>query len=465
MDSRVEKERVKVLRGGSPAPGDYVLYWMQASQRAEFNPSLEYAIDAANQLRKPLLVFFGLNERYPGANYRHFAFMLEGMAETWSSLRERGIPLLAWKDEPPSGALRLAERACLLVVDRGYLRHQVAWRRALADRSPCPVIQVEGDVVVPVETAYPGEAYSAAPLRRRVREAMPRFLRDIGEGEVKIKGFDPGLEGMDLSDPGAVLSQLDLAPLPPPVSGPVGGTSEAKAHLETFLHHKIDLYPDLSRHPELDFTSRLSPYLHFGQISPVQVALKVLDTGSPGADAFLEQLVIRRELSINLVTYNPRYDSFEALPRWAKNTLDRHRRDRRPQIYSLEELEGARTHDPLWNAAQKEMVATGYMHNYMRMYWGKKILEWTPEPEEALRRIIHLNDRYQLDGRDPNGYAGALWCLGKHDRPFAEREVFGTVRYMGESGLRRKFDMESYRKRAEMAYDAWMSRMVGQNRS
>ncbi len=456
MESAVERERIKVLRAGNPAPGDYVLYWMQASQRAEFNPALEHAAWLARQLRKPLLVFFGINERYPGANSRHFAFMLEGLAETRSLLEERDIPLVCWKDNPPEGALRLAKRACVVVVDRGYLRHQVAWRRSLASLSPCPIVQVEGEAVVPVETAYPREAYSAAPLRRRIKQSMNRFLRKTPEVSVKVKGFAPDLESLDLTDPSRLLRHLEIPQLSPPVNGPAGGTSEAKKVLERFLQEKLDLYPSLSRRPDLEFTSRLSPYLHFGQISSVYVALRVRKTGSPGAEAFLEQLVVRRELSLNLVTYNPHYDSLQALPSWARRTLDLHLRDRRPFLYSLEELEGALTHDPFWNAAQKEMVATGYMHNYMRMYWGKKILEWSPDPEEALRRILYLNDKYELDGRDPNGYAGALWCLGKHDRPFQEREVFGTVRYMAESGLKRKFDVDAYLRKVESLHRKWL---------
>lgn len=456
MEPVVERERIKTLRAGHPAPGDYVLYWMQASQRAEFNPALEYAAWTARQIRKPLLVFFGINESYPGANSRHFSFMLEGMAETYSALKERGITMVCWKDDPPKGALRLADRACVVVVDRGYLRHQVAWRRSLAALSPCPVIQVEGDAVVPVKTAYPREAYSAAPLRRRIQRYLSHFLRYTPEITTKVKDFTPDTESLDLSDPSRLLRHLGVPRLPPPVTSFVGGTSEAKAVLERFIEEKLDFYPSLSRHPELDFTSHLSPYLHFGQISPVYVAIRVRKTGSPGAEAFLEQLVVRRELSLNLVTYNPHYDSLLALPYWARETLERHLRDRRAYLYTLDELEDALTHDPFWNAAQKELVATGYMHNYMRMYWGKKILEWSPHPEEALHRILYLNDKYELDGRDPNGYAGALWCLGKHDRPFRERQVFGTVRYMSESGLKRKFDMDTYVKRAESLHRKWL---------
>jgi deoxyribodipyrimidine photo-lyase len=190
----------------------------------------------------------------------------------------------------------------------------------------------------------------------------------------------------------------------------------------------------------------MSPYLHFGQISPLFIALKVKETRSPGVEAFLEELIVRRELSMNFVFYNEKYDSFEGLPEWAKKALKTHQRDKRQYLYSLEEFENAKTHDPYWNAAQREMVVKGKMHGYMRMYWGKKILEWAKTPEEAFRTALYLNNKYELDGRDPNGFTGVAWCFGKHDRPWGERPIFGNVRYMNDKGLKRKFDADEYVK-------------------
>ncbi|MGQ9671892.1 MAG: deoxyribodipyrimidine photo-lyase, partial [Candidatus Aminicenantales bacterium] len=187
-------------------------------------------------------------------------------------------------------------------------------------------------------------------------------------------------------------------------------------------------------------------YLHFGQISPVYIALRAMKTKSRGADAFLEELIIRRELSLNFVFYNRNYDSFEALPAWAKQSLKSHEKNKRSSLYTLEEFEAASTHDPYWNAAQKEMLIKGKMHGYMRMYWGKKILEWCKTPEEAFRIALYLNNKYELDGRDPNGFAGVAWCLGKHDRPWPERPIFGNVRSMNDRGLKRKFDADKYVK-------------------
>ena len=425
---------------------------MQASQRAEYNHALEYAVETADQLHLPLVVFFGITGKYPGANRRHYLFMLEGLKEVSASLQERGIRFVARKTPPDKGALDLTSEAALLVMDRGYLRHQREWRRKVSKRAACPVVQVESDVVVPVEIASPKEEYSAATFRRKISKVLPRFLVPLAQREPKHRGAGLEIAGLDLSDPAGLIGDLRPLRVPSPVYSPIGGTSEARARLRSFIRQKLDRYHILSSHPELDYTSGLSPYLHFGQISPLQVALEIRQAGGPGAEAFLEQLIVRRELSVNFAYYNSAYDSLESLPSWALQTLREHAGDRRDYLYSQRELEEARTHDPFWNAAQKEMLATGRMHNYMRMYWGKKILEWTRSPEEALRIALYLNDRYQLDGRDPNGYAGVLWCFGKHDRPFAERRITGKVRWMSQDGLRRKFDMEAYLERTERAY-------------
>jgi deoxyribodipyrimidine photo-lyase len=247
-----------------------------------------------------------------------------------------------------------------------------------------------------------------------------------------------------LADPEKLLARLDIDRSVPPVSAFRGGYSQARKLLREFIDHKLDHYDERTNDPSLDFTSHLSPYLHFGQISPLEVALAVAEAPGPNEEAFLEQLIVRRELSMNFVHYNPAYDTYDCLPDWAKATLAEHEKDPRPYIYSEDELEQAQTHDPYWNAAQLEMVRAGKMHNYMRMYWGKKILEWSPTPREAFETALRLNNRYELDGRDPNGFTGVAWCFGKHDRPWQERPVFGRVRYMNAAGLERKFKMDAY---------------------
>ncbi|MFW9805556.1 MAG: deoxyribodipyrimidine photolyase, partial [Candidatus Thorarchaeota archaeon] len=226
-----------------------------------------------------------------------------------------------------------------------------------------------------------------------------------------------------------------------------GGTKAARETLEKFIRFDLDVFGTQRNDPSNDRLSNMSPYLHFGQISPIEIAIEVLKTNSPGSESYLEELIVRRELSMNFVFFNSNYDNIECLPKWAKETLDLHALDPREYVYSYSELERAETHDPYWNAAQKEMTRFGKMHGYMRMYWGKKILEWTDSPEEAYTICITLNDKYELDGRNPNGYAGVAWCFGKHDRAWKEREIFGKVRYMNENGLRRKFDIEKYVER------------------
>jgi len=251
-------------------------------------------------------------------------------------------------------------------------------------------------------------------------------------------------KGFDISDLEVSLSQLILDRSVPAAPEFAGGTASAKKRLRHFLAHKIDRFADLRNHPNLDYTSGLSPYLHFGQISPLYVALQADKTESPGKASFLEELIVRRELSFNYVHYNPKYDAYEGLAPWALRTLNFHKRDKREYLYTLEQFEQANTHDLYWNAAQQEMVLTGKMHGYMRMYWGKKILEWSASPQEGFNIALALNNKYELDGRDPNAFAGVAWCFGQHDRAWGERPVYGKVRYMNANGLKRKFDIEAY---------------------
>jgi deoxyribodipyrimidine photo-lyase len=259
---------------------------------------------------------------------------------------------------------------------------------------------------------------------------------------------DPGIgSDVDLSDTDAALERLKLDHSVRPVRRFRGGTREARRRLRGFLETGLDGYAEGRSEPGAFQCSLLSPYLHFGQISPVEVALAVRDASDRAeADcrAYLEELVVRRELAANFVNFEADYDRYEALPKWARATLERHRSDPREPIYTRDELAGARTHDRYWNAAMREMVHTGFMHNYMRMYWAKKILEWSPGPEAAFQTTLYLNNRYFLDGRDASSYANVAWIFGLHDRPWAERRVFGKVRYMSASGLERKFDMAAY---------------------
>ena len=442
----IQAERIRALNDkGIISENPYVLYWMQSAQRAKCNHALEYAVRQANQLKKPLLVYFGVTEDFPEANERHYRFMLEGLKETKAELEKRNIRMLVRMVSPGKGALELSKSAAMVVTDRGYLKIERAWRDDLARGAACPVIQVETNVLVPVEAASGKEEYAARTLRPKIGRLLAGFALPLQESEAQFPsmGLSLPFEAFGVEDVDAALSRLNLDRSVRPANF-TGGTSRAKLLLNDFIANKLAFYPTLKNDPGLDASSNLSPYLHFGQISLLTIYQSLQEAPDEPRKAFLEELIVRRELGMNFALYNGDYDSFDCLPAWAKATLDRHRADRRPYVYSLQELEGAKTHDPYWNAAQMEMALTGKMNGYMRMYWGKKILEWGRTPEEAYHSALYLNNRYSLDGRDPNGFAGVAWCFGKHDRPWKEREIFGTVRYMNMGGLDRKFDMQKY---------------------
>jgi len=427
--------------------GDYVIYWMQASQRTEYNHALEYSILMANSLSLPLTVYFGLTADFPEANARHYYFMLQGLQEVQASLKSRYISMVIKRESPVEGIINIAKKASAVIVDRGYLRIQRKWREIVAERIDCPLIQVETDVMVPVEETSIKEEFSAATIRPKITAKLSRYLQPLEEQAVKIKLSTQIFDSIDIAEIDKTLSSLNIDNSVPKVEAFRGGASEAKNRLNEFLDNKLELFPEKRSDPNWDATSNLSPYLHFGQISPLYVALKVLDRQSPYSEAFLEELVIRRELAINYTYYNPHFDSFEGIPEWCKKTLLAHLNDQREFRYTLADFENASTHDRYWNAAQNEMRTTGKMHGYMRMYWGKKIIEWTRTPQEAFDIALHLNNKYELDGRDPNGFAGVSWCFGKHDRPWSERPVFGNIRYMNEAGLKRKFNADQYARK------------------
>ncbi len=440
----IQAERVTCLNDLECCSGAYVLYWMQGAQRAEWNHALEHAIERANGLKLPVVVGFGLTADFPEANARHYHFMLQGLRETQAALEKRGIRLAIRAECPTRCIPKLAKKAALVVVDEGHLRIQRQWRAEVAEKVSCKMEEVETNLIVPVEAAAEKENFSAGTFRPRINRKLETYLVPLKHRKPRISSMTMKLPGLDLSDTGKVVKALRVDTPVGPVEGFTGGAKEAHRRLRTFIETKLDGYDTRRNDPNIDGVSNLSPYLHFGQISPLEIALKVRAAARKGGDAFLEELIVRRELSSNFVYYNDQYDSFECLPPWVRRTLDYHAADEREYTYSLEEFETAATHDPYWNAAQKQMVLTGKMHGYMRMYWGKKILEWTKSPEEGFRVALHLNNKYELDGRDPNGFAGVAWCFGKHDRAWAERPVFGKVRYMNAAGLRRKFDADAY---------------------
>ncbi len=444
MNDTIDSRRIHFLNKKAIKKGDYVLYWMQQSQRATCNHALCYAIQLADKVELPVVVFFGLTSDYASANLRHYRFMVEGLIEVERELEKIGIKMITWLTAPVDGVARLSEKAAAVVTDFGYLKQQTKWRNEAIISVRCSFIAIESDVIVPVQAASVKEEYSAATFRPKLTALMnfynilPPELKPV-KNSLQLK-----INSTDLSDIDGILRELEIDRTVPPVDGVIGGTSTGIELLNNFIQNRLDDYHEKRNNPSLDFSSGLSPYIHFGQISPLFIASKVMDTNSSGRDVFLEELFIRRELSINFVFYNNDYDSLKSIPPWAAATLKKHQKDKREYIYSREDLEKGITHDLFWNSAQNELVETGRIHNYMRMYWGKKIIEWAESPEEAFENMIYLNNRYALDGEDPNSYAGIAWCFGKHDRPWKERNIFGTVRYMNDRGLIRKFDMSGY---------------------
>jgi len=442
----ISKERVKNLNSLEIKNRKYVLYWMQSSQRTEYNLALTFAILKANKLNKPIIAFFGITPTYPKANLRHFQFMLEGLREVNNSLEEIGIKAIVLKKSPEKGIVNLAKDSCLIVADKGYLKIIKQWHKFAAARVECPLIQVEDNVVVPVEEVSGKEEYSAATIRPKIMKKRQIYLTKLSKTKPVTDSLGLDFATLNLKNDKEIISDLSVNKSVEVTRYFKGGSSEASKHLETFINTKLSDYPEHKNDPNADCLSNLSPYLHFGQISPIYIARKILEApvSKAAKDAYLEELIVRRELSVNYVNFNQNYDSFDGLPEWTKRTLLSHRKDPREYLYSLDELENAKTHDPYWNAAQNEMRVKGKMHGYMRMYWGKKLIEWTDNPEAAFKIALFLNDNYELDGRDPNGYAGVAWCFGKHDRPWKERPIFGIVRYMNSDGLRRKFDADKY---------------------
>ena len=439
--------RVTVRRSGPPAPdGVCVVYWMQRAHRGVDNPALDVAVAAANALRKPVVVFLAPVPFYPNANLRHYRFLAEGIPDIAADLTRRNIGFVL-RRFPEHSLLRFCDevKAALVIGDENPMREPEAWRRTAAKKLRVPLWTVDADVIVPSKLLEKAQ-YAAHIIRPRLQARMKTFLVPSHNPRAQVGWKRP--RGLQSLEPDFDITQgWELDRSVSPVSGWRGGTAAALRLLEEFIQHNLQHYSTQRNKPENDHTSRLSPYLHFGHISPIIVALAAEKAVAPKADkeAFLNQIITWRELAVNLVRFNPGYDSFECAEAWAHRTLAKHAADPRPVLYSETQLEHAETHDLLWNAAQMQMVSTGWMHNYVRMYWAKKTLEWSRSPAEAHRIAVRLNDKYELDGRDPNGYAGIAWAIvGKFDRPWFERPIFGQIRYMSGESTGRKFDSKRY---------------------
>ncbi|MDP2497400.1 MAG: deoxyribodipyrimidine photo-lyase [Candidatus Palauibacterales bacterium] len=462
--------RRRWLREGEPHPdGDYVLYWMQMYQRHRSNPALEEAVRRGRDLGLPVVVYQGLNADYPGANARLHRFILESARDVARGLRERGIPYVFYPREENDGrdaAAEMIRASALAVTDDfpAYILPEMT-RRAVAHTADAgvPVLAVDGNGVVPMDEIE-GRQYAAYTIRPRIHRRLPSYLHPVEESEPDIAGRpDLPVDGIGRELAGADDEQLDRWVKAAGVDRSVepslryrGGRRAGLERLEAFVEEDLADYAEHSRDPGADVASGLSPYLHFGCVSAREAALRVLaETAVPdeSVDAFLEQLVVRRELAYNFCRRSDEHASLSVLPDWARTTLSEHADDPRDPLYDAGTLEAAETHDEVWNAAQRELVATGTIQGYLRMLWGKQIMRWTESHEEALGLMLDFHRRYALDGRNPNTYANVLWCFGLHDRAFQETPILGKTRPMSSDRTRQKFDLGPYFERV----DRWVA--------
>jgi len=441
----VDPRRVRILKQGTIGSGP-VVYWMSRDQRVDDNWALLFAQELALERKVSLAVVFCLAPSFLNATSRQYGFMLKGLQEVENRLAELNIPffLLIGSPEQELPAFLAKHQISSLVTDFDPLRIKQQWKKEVAAHIKSRIYEVDARNIVPCWEASSKKEYAAYTLRPKIHRALPDFLKDFPPAQKNPFPWPRKVTGTDW-DEAEISLKIDRSV--PEVDWLLPGEKAATATLDRFLTTKLPAYGSKRNDPTKNAVSHLSPYLHFGQISAQRVALEVHKkrVKKESKDAFLEELIVRRELSDNFCFYNPDYDRFAGFPEWAQKTLNQHRDDQREYIYSLEQFEGGKTHDELWNAAQLEMVNTGKMHGYMRMYWAKKILEWTPSPEDALEIATLLNDKYELDGRDTNGYVGIAWSIGGvHDRAWKERPIFGKIRYMSYGGCKAKFKVKTY---------------------
>ena len=441
-------KRARLIKEGKKGKGP-VIYWMSRDQRSHDNWALLYAQRIALKQKSPLVVVFCLVPHFLEATIRQYGFMLRGLEHLDLELRKKDIVFLLVTGKPEVEIPRVVKRfdASHLITDFDPLRIKRKWKAEVAKNINVPFYEVDAHNIVPCWIASPKQEYAAYTFRPKIRRLLSEFL--VKFPPVKRHPFSL-IEKPALIQWKDLHASLKIDRAIKEVNWPKPGEKEAIKVLKDFVKKKLPLYEKQRNDPTVDAQSNLSPYLHFGHISAQRTALYVQESDSPKKDkeVFLEELIVRRELSDNFCFYNDNYDSFEGFTSWAKASLDKHRKQPREYIYSLEQFEYSATHDELWNAAQREMASRGKMHGYMRMYWAKKILEWTESPEQAMEIATYLNDRYSIDGRDPNGYTGIAWSIGGvHDRAWNERPVFGKVRYMSYKGCKGKFDIKKYIER------------------
>jgi deoxyribodipyrimidine photo-lyase len=440
-------KRIKTIKNVAEGNGP-VVYWMSRDQRVHDNWALIFAQKLAKEKKKQLAVIFNLVPDFLEATIRQYGFMLKGLQEVESELEKYKVAfiLLQGKLDVEIPNFIKKNNVSILVTDFDPLRIKRIWKKEIAKKIKIPFYEVDAHNIVPCQYVSNKTEFAAYTIRPKIHKLLPEFLDEFPPFQKMKQSANLNVNKVDWK---AVKKSLKINRGVKEVEWIIPGEKAAARLLKNFLEKGFTKYSKERNDPTKNALSNLSPYLHFGQISAQRVALTVqqLYQKNISADTFLEELIVRRELSDNFCYFNPNYDSFDGFHDWAKETLNKHRKDKRDFVYSLEEFENANTHEDLWNAAQKELLTTGKMHGYMRMYWAKKILEWSKSPEDALRIAIYLNDKYELDGRDPNGYAGCAWAIGGvHDRAWTERPVYGKIRYMNRNGAARKFDIESHTK-------------------
>jgi len=434
-------------RNRIPVPPDgAVIYWMSRDQRVSDNWALLHAQSLALERQTPLAVVFTLADSFLGATLRQFGFMLRGLAPVAGRLQKPAIPLILPPGPPPDEICRFIQEHTVgvLVTDFDPLHIKRSWHDQVARSVSVPCIEVDAHNIVPCRIASSKQEFGAYTLRPKIHRLLADFLHSFPPVTTPAFACPAAVKGFDLE---ATLSGIMVDRSVAEIEWLTPGEQGGRTQLVDFIENGLAAYESERNDPCRQGQSGLSPWLHFGQLSAQRVALEVVRqlSTSPSSEAFLEELIVRRELADNFCLYNSSYDRVEGFPEWAQRTIAEHRHDPREYLYTPEQLETGQTHDPLWNAAQLAMVTGGTMHGYLRMYWAKKILEWSPSPEDAMATAIWLNDRYQLDGRDPNGYAGIAWSMGGvHDRAWGERPVFGKIRYMNYKGCLRKFDVAEY---------------------
>ena len=445
--SSLNPHRIRVLKQAKYNRNTKVLYWMQRDKRVQDNWALIFAQKLAIEYQVPLLVCYSYIGQFPKANLRQYEFLFRGLEQTAQSLNKLNIDFHLIKGDPKNSVLEFIDNNNVgtLITDFSPLNVYQNRIKKVSKLISIPFFQVDAHNIIPVWLSSDKQEWGAYTFRPKLLKLLPEYLIEfpkVIKHPFKTSNLTPNII---LNN---ILSELEIDRKVKSVESIFPGEKMALKLLGQFMNNSIDDYTRYSNNPNYDALTNLSPYLHYGHISPQRVALELSSMDRIENKSVMEQLIVRRELAENFCYYNNNYDSFDGFPNWAKDTLKAHYKDKREFLYSFENFESADIHDELWNAAQIQMMKTGKMHSYMRMYWAKKILEWSSNPEIALQTAIDLNDKYELDGRDPNGYTGIAWSIGGvHDRAWFERPIYGKIRYMNYNGCSSKFDVKAYIKK------------------